>query len=138
MKTYYDIYLLNEDEENFYYVAKHSRKKIFKRCTFKISQKGGLNLVISPDKLDLNNVNTIKPILENVYDFIPINGYTIPLFSEDEVYIPQVFYNILENDYLKDKEKYILCDGIPKKIRNGYIYKEYKFGYECPIYKIYS
>ncbi len=138
MNKYYNIYLVEKHNSDTQYIAKDLKKNTLHVCNFDVDTNGGLKLVLLDNTVNTTTIDKVEPILENVTNFIPVNAYQVTLLKDNELYVPRVFYDIFTNKYLKNKEKYVLWDGVVQKVNGGYIFEEYKFGYEYPTFEIVS
>lgn len=115
----FDIYEIEEHKVPRYYVA--IKKTIFgkekaQKINFDVDARGGLKIIFL-EEVDLNcNGISKKLVFSNVTEnFIPIELYKRGYGSE-EFLVPEKFYTIFENQYLKTKEKYGLYDGVVEKV----------------------
>ena len=132
----YDIYIANENNENWCYVAKE-RNANGKCCkiNFDTDKRGGLKIVFL-EETDSSSFKTLKVLFENVNDFIKVNAYKSFLAKEDELCVNREIYNIMTNKYLKSKPKYVVWDGVVEKVYGGRIVVEGYYDIEYPTFKI--
>lgn len=123
----FDIYLAEEYLEPDYYVA--VSKSIFGKVkaeliNFDIDSRGGLKIIHLGKKYNFHIMNAIKTLLFNNIkgDFIPIDTVPLDELKNDTLTISKKFYDILENKYLKYKEKYFLVDGVILKTKFDKVY----------------
>ena len=136
MKAFKIYFVEIYQEENCYIAVRKNilGKEIAEEINFDIDPKGGLKIIHLGKEFDLHVQNGIRKTLlfDNVKrDFIPIEAY--PSFmSEDKLTISKKFYDILENGYLKYKEKYFIVNGVILKTKFDRIYDNPY--YECKNY----
>ena len=118
-KKGFDIYEIEENKTPRYYVA--VRKTIFgkekaQKINFDVDTRGGLKIIFLEDvDLNCNGINKTLVFSNVTENFIPISLYKMS-YSNGEFLVPEKFYTILENQYLKTKTKYALYDGVVEKV----------------------
>lgn len=110
-----------------------------RRCNFDIDKRGGLKLVLINASISLYDIITYdmkyELLQENCDDFMPIlaeryedkllkiKGITSLFYLEDLETSLQFWkfsmknHNVLNNEYLKYKNKYVICDGVIEKVK---------------------
>lgn len=110
-----------------------------RRCNFDIDKRGGLKLVLINDFVTLYDIinydmkyellqkdcDEFMPILAERYGdkLLKIKGITSLFYLEDLKNSLQFWkfsmknHNVLNNDYLKYKNKYVICDGVIEKVK---------------------
>lgn len=120
---------------DYYIVVKKNLfgKEVAEIVNLDIDQRGGLKIVHSGKKFELNQVGQhVEQIegLENVGEFIPVEGYNNSLFNPEIITINPSISKILENKYLKLKNKFVQIDGIVYEVK-------FKEVYTHPLYDQY-
>lgn len=144
--------LLRENGEELHYIAiekKYSKLLEYeydeiefpksmeiRECNFDVDKRGGLKLVFLNKKYEVKEIPKDKNhILYNVGEFIPVSVY----WHEDGMvklsHLDYAINDILNNKYLKYKNKYVLLNGVVEKVKySHYISEDIYFVYH--IYKI--
>ena len=128
MEKRFKICEVTHKEELDCYIAVRKNlfgKEIAEIVNLDIDSKGGLRIIHSGKKFDLNQVglqvNEI-PELENVGEFIQVEVYNNSLFESDILTVSSQISKIFENKYLKLKNKFVLVDGIVYEVKFKDIY----------------
>lgn len=98
--------------------VKKASKMEIRECNFDLDKRGGLKLILLNKTYNIKEIPKEKThILSNVEKFIPINVFW---HEEGMVKLSHFDYaikDILENEYLKYKNKYVLLNGVVQKVK---------------------
>ncbi len=119
--------------------GKPNLKGRMESVNFDVDYRGGLKVIRGVGDVDVSEDDNISIFSVDDLDFIPVEAS--PRFCDDgQLVIPEKFYDIFENKYLKYKTKYVLWDGVVEKVEFDKIVtidgKAAMIDYTCHFYNI--